>query len=131
MNQLIFLEFCGRWGCTWQEGILNVFLSTFLSSGQGILILLGISLIVFLSPLFLLALTVEGFNNFLTSLRCQFDPKFAEAERERQFAEAEKERCQRNELIRIITSKVIDKVVDKSIDASWRSKIVRRITKKN
>ena len=75
MNQLIFLEFCGRWGCTWQEGILNVFLSTFLSSGQGILILLGISLIVFLSPLFLLGWTVEEFNNLLTSLRCQFDPK--------------------------------------------------------
>ena len=122
MNQLIFLEFCGRWGCTWQEGILTVFLSPFLSSGQGILILLGISLIVFLSPLFLLALTVEGFNNFFTSLRCQFDPKFAETERERR---------KRNELIRTMTSKVIDKVVDKSIDASWRSKIARRITKKN
>lgn len=122
MNQLIFLEFCGRWGCTWQERILNVFLSTFLSSEQGILILSGILLIVFLSPIFLLGLTVEGFNNLLTSLRCQFDPKFAEEERERR---------KRNELVRIVTSKVIDKVVEKSIDAGWRSKLVRRITKKN
>lgn len=44
---LILAEFCGRWGCTWQEGIINLFLVTLFSKGgwillPGILFLVGL-----------------------------------------------------------------------------------------
>jgi hypothetical protein len=36
---LISAEFCGRWGCTWQENILNIILASL--DGKSALILLG------------------------------------------------------------------------------------------
>lgn len=52
--QLILAEFCGRWGCTWQEGIINVILASL--DGKSALILLCILLLpIFLGVLMLLA----------------------------------------------------------------------------
>lgn len=42
---LVLAEFCGRWGCTWQEGIVNLFLVTLFSKG-GWIFLLGILFLV-------------------------------------------------------------------------------------
>jgi hypothetical protein len=51
---LILAEFCGRWGCTWQENILNIILASL--DGKSALILLGILLLpIFLGVLMLLA----------------------------------------------------------------------------
>jgi hypothetical protein len=52
--QLILAEFCGRWGCTWQEGIINVILASL--DGKSALILMGILLMpIFFAVLMLLA----------------------------------------------------------------------------
>lgn len=48
---LILAEFCGRWGCTWQEGIFNLFLVALFSKG-GWILLLGIPFLLFLVGLF-------------------------------------------------------------------------------
>ncbi|HEY9635771.1 MAG TPA: hypothetical protein V6D14_20365 [Coleofasciculaceae cyanobacterium] len=51
---LILAEFCGRWGCTLQENILNIILASL--DGKSALILLGILLLpIFLGVLMLLA----------------------------------------------------------------------------
>ena len=51
---LILAEFCGRWGCTWQENIFNIILASL--DGKSALILLGILLLpIFLGVLMLLA----------------------------------------------------------------------------
>jgi hypothetical protein len=39
---LILAEFCGRWGCTWQENVLNIILASL--DGKSTLILLGVLL---------------------------------------------------------------------------------------
>ncbi len=50
---LILAEFCGRWGCTWQENILNIILASL--DGKSALILLGILLMpIFMGVLMLL-----------------------------------------------------------------------------
>ena len=50
---LILAEFCGRWGCTWQENILNIILASL--DGKSALILLGILLMpIFMGLLILL-----------------------------------------------------------------------------
>lgn len=48
---LLLAEFCGRWGCTWQEGIFNLFLVALFSKG-GWILLLGIPFLLFLIGLF-------------------------------------------------------------------------------
>jgi hypothetical protein len=50
---LFLAEFCGRWGCTWQENILNIILAS--RDGKSALILLGILLMpIFMGLLILL-----------------------------------------------------------------------------
>lgn len=59
MMQPILAEFCGRWGCTWQEGIFSLFLGILFSKG-GWVFLVGL---IFLVGLFFVGgfLTVYGF----------------------------------------------------------------------
>lgn len=59
--QLILAEFYGRWGCTWQENILNIILASL--DGKSTLILLGILLLpIFLGVLMLLAGLVKVYE---------------------------------------------------------------------
>lgn len=45
MMQPILAEFCGRWGCTWQEGIFSLFLGILFSKG-GWMFLVGLTFLV-------------------------------------------------------------------------------------
>jgi hypothetical protein len=58
---LILAEFCGRWGCTWQENILNIILASL--DGKSALILLGILLMpIFMGLLILLIGLVTAYE---------------------------------------------------------------------
>jgi hypothetical protein len=68
--QPILAEVCTRWGCTWQEGIINVFLASF--GLPGLLILLA----MLLSPILLLIggwLRVSEFISGLSKAKQNFD----------------------------------------------------------
>ena len=58
---LILAEFCERWGCTWQENILNIILASL--DGKSALILLGILLMpIFMGLLILLIGLVTAYE---------------------------------------------------------------------
>jgi len=50
--QLILAEFCGRWGCSWWENIISLFLAS--SGVGGIMVLLGLILL----PILLIVLVI-------------------------------------------------------------------------
>jgi hypothetical protein len=61
---LIFAEFCGRWGCTWQENILNIILASL--DGKSALILLGILLMPIFTGLLILLIGLVTAYEFIS-----------------------------------------------------------------
>lgn len=66
--QLILAEFCGRWGCTWQEGLINVLLVSLGSKRTLILlcILLGILLLPIFFGVLILLIGLETVYEFIS-----------------------------------------------------------------
>ncbi|MEG3863277.1 hypothetical protein [Microcoleus sp. herbarium12] len=59
--QLIFAEFCGRWGCSWWENIITIILVSL--KGKGAVLLLGLLLMpIFLVVLILLVSLIPAFE---------------------------------------------------------------------
>ncbi|BDA76019.1 hypothetical protein CAL7716_101850 (plasmid) [Calothrix sp. PCC 7716] len=68
--QLFFAEFCGRWGCTWQEGLLTLLLMTLFKTGLvGIIFILALPLLVVGSVVLGIAWIYEIIVDFLSPLQ--------------------------------------------------------------
>lgn len=65
---LILAELCGRWGCTWQEGIITIIFVAILKSGLAgiaLIILIGLAgiALIILIPLWLLTVVLKFLVN--------------------------------------------------------------------
>ena len=75
MMPFIIAESCGRWGCSWWEGIISITLLSFAKSPGGLLILFGGSVaIILVSIEFIVQLiefiinSIEGKNNLINEV---------------------------------------------------------------